>query len=125
MKILDKEIEFSFTDGDNLEKLETVTEVAKEKISNINQNQKSSIVINETYEAVAECLDSLFGKDFAKEIFNNKKDFRLCVKALNDLICAKNEQDAELENELKEFQNNIELANSRYSVNRATRRAKQ
>lgn len=125
MKILDKEIEFSFTDGENLEKLENATDLAKEKINKINQNQKSSIVVNKTYEAVSECLDSLFGKDFSKEVFNNKKDFKLCVKALNDLICAKNDQDNELDNDLKELQDNINLASTRYSANRATRRAKK
>ena len=125
MKILNKEVAFSFTDKDNLEKLENATELAKEKIGKINQNQKSSIVIDKTYEAVSECLDTLFGKDFSKKIFDNKKDFRLCVKALNDLICAKNEQDSELDNDLKELQDNINLANTRYSSNRATRRAKK
>lgn len=125
MKILNKEIEFSFTDGENIEKLENATEIAKEKISKINQNQKSSIVINKTYDAVSECLDTLFGDDFSIELFNHKKDFRLCVRALNDLICAKNEQDNELDNDLKELQDNIDLASTRYSANRATRRAKK
>lgn len=123
MKILDKEVNFSFTEADNLAKLEAAIDIAQDKMSKINANEKTSVVITKTCSLISECFDSIFGEGFSKGIFEDKKEFRTCVKAFNDLLVAKNSQDEELEKEINALQDNINLANTKYSANRATRRA--
>lgn len=125
MKILDKEVEFSFTDAENVEKLENSIEIAQIKMNKINQEGKMSEIISQTYEIVSCCLNGILGENFSKEIFNGKKDFRMCIKAFNDLVKAKNEQEQELEREINDLQRNVNVAQTKYSGNRATRRANQ
>ena len=125
MKILNKEVEFSFTDADNMEKLENSIETAQQKMEKINQNEKTSAIISNTYDIISECLDNIFGEGFSAEIFEGKKEFRNCIKAFSDLIQARNEQDKELEEEFDNLQKSINLAETKYSGNRATRRAKK
>jgi len=125
MKILNKEIEFSFTDADNIERLENSIEIAQEKMEKLNQNDKMSVIISSTYDIISECLDNIFGKGFSAEIFEGKKEFKNCIKAFSDLMQAKNEQDKELEDEIENLQKSINLAETKYSGNRATRRAKK
>ena len=124
MKILNKEIDFSFTKADNIEKLENAVEVAQSRIKKIDSNEKMSVAIRKIYNIVTECFDSIFGENISKEIFEEKEEFKLCIKAFNDLLRAKNEQDIELDKEIKELQDSIDIAGSKYSANRATRRAK-
>lgn len=123
MKILNKEIDFSFTDAENVEKLENSIEIAQIKMNKINQEAKMSEIISQTYDTISTCLDGIFGEGFSKEIFNGKKDFKICVKAFNDLVKAKNEQEQELEREINDLQKNVNVAQTKYSGNRATRRA--
>lgn len=123
MKILNKEIEFSFTNADNMEKLENSIEIAQNKMNKINQNEKMSVIINNTYEIVSECLNGIFGNGFSEEIFEGKKEFKSCIKAFNDIVKAKNEQEKELEEEINNLQENLNIAENKYSSNRATRRA--
>lgn len=124
MKILNKEIDFSFTDANNLEKLEKAVAVAQEKIKKINPNDMMSKAVKEAYIIVSECFDTIFGDGFSEQIFENKVDFMLCIKAFKDLVNAKNEQDMQLDTEIESLKNDIENANNKYSSNRTIRRSK-
>lgn len=121
MKILNKEIEFSFSNADNLEKLENAVEIAQGKLSKVGKNQKPSEEVREIYNVISECFDNIFGEGFAKKIFDNKVELKLCVKAFNDLVIAKNEQETALDNEIELLKQNIELAENKYSPKRAKR----
>lgn len=126
MKILDKEIEFSFFDANQMEKYEKESEIAQKELNSIDINKmKQSEIINKTCEIVENCFDNVFGEGTSKEIFEGKKDFKLCIKAFKDLVKAKKEEVSEIDSEIKDFQKELQEINTEYKPNRATRRTKK
>lgn len=116
MKILDKEYDIDFYDADIMEKIENGTNKVAEAVNLNNEikEEKSSEVIRKICNVIFDFFDDILGKGASKNIFGNKTSLTLCIKAYEDFVNAKQEQDAELENISK-----------KYSVNRATRRAKK
>lgn len=126
MKILDKEIEFDFFDAEQMERYEKESEIAQKELNSIDINKmKQSELINKTCETIEKCFDNVFGEGTSKKIFEGKKNFRLCVKAFKDLVKAKKEQVNEIDNDIKDFQKELQEINAEYKPNRATRRAKK
>ena len=126
MKILGKEIEFDFFDADEMEKWDKYTEKMKADKDKLNfKNMKQSEFIRKFCSIVEECFDNIFGEGTSKELFQGKKNFRLCVKAFKDLAKAKKEQVNEIGDEIKDFQKELQEINAEYKPNRATRRAKK
>ena len=126
MKILDKEIDFDFFDAEQMERYEKESEIAQKELNSIDINKmKQSEFINKTCETIEKCFDNVFGEGTSKKIFEEKRNFRLCVKAFKDLVKAKKEQVNEIDNDIKDFQKELQEINAEYKPNRATRRAKK
>ena len=116
MQILEKEFEIDFYDADTMEKIESGMDKVSEAV---NQNikvkkEKTSTVIREVCNVIFDFFDNVLGKGASKNIFGNKTSLTLCIKAYEDFVNAKKEQDSVLEDISK-----------KYSPNRATRRAKK
>ena len=126
MKILDKEIDFDFFDAEQMERYEKESEIVQKELNSIDINKmKQSELINKTCETIEKCFDNIFGEGTSKKIFEDKRNFRLCVKAFKDLVKAKKEQVNEIDNDIKDFQKELQEINAEYKPNRATRRAKK
>lgn len=126
MKILDKEIDFDFFDAEQMERYEKESEIAQKELNSIDINKmKQSEFINKTCETIEKCFDNVFGEGTSKKIFEEKRNFRLCIKAFKDLVKAKKEQVNEIDNDIKDFQKELQEINAEYKPNRATRRAKK
>lgn len=126
MKILDKEIEFDFFDAEQMEKYEKESEIAQKELNSIDINKmKQSEFINRVCEVIEKCFDNVFGEGTSKNLFENRRNFRLCVKAFKDLAKAKKEQVNEIDSEIKDFQKELQEIDAEYKPNRATRRAKK
>ena len=116
MKILNKEFDIDFYDADLMERIEE----GMEKINNfIKENsrkkkKKSSVVIRKICKVIFNFFDDILGAGASKEIFGNKTSLTLCIKAYEDFVNAKKQQDENLENISK-----------KYSPNRASRRARK
>ena len=125
MKILNTEVEFDFYDAEQAEKFEKYADIATQELNNINANKmKQSVFIKTVCEIVEKCFNNIFGEDISVKIFNNKKDFHLCIKAFKDLVKARLEQENMVAKEIEDLQKEMSEATKKYS-NRATRRAKK
>lgn len=125
MKILDTEIEFDFYNAEQAEKFEKYADIATQELNNINANKmKQSIFIKTVCEIVEKCFSNIFGEDISTKIFNNKKDFHLCIRAFKDLVKSRLEQENIVAKEIEDLQKEMTQATDKYS-NRATRRAKK
>ena len=126
MKILDKEIEFDFFDAEQMEKYEKESEIAQRELNSIDINKmKMSEIINKTCSIIENCFDNVFGEGVSNKIFEGKKNFRLCVIAFKDLVKAKKEQTNTIDDDIKDFQKELQEIDLEYKPNRATRRAKK
>lgn len=119
MKVLNTEIEFNFNDADDMERLENATDETTVKLNNIKtEGKRTSEVIRETCKVIFDCFNSAFGEGTDKKVFGDKTNFNACIKAFDDLCNARIKQENALEEEIKSVE-------SKYSPNRATRRAKK
>ena len=126
MKILDKEINFDFFDAEQMERYEKESEIVQKELNSLDINKmKMSEFINKTCQTIEKCFDNVFGEGTSKKIFEEKRNFRLCVKAFKDLVKAKKEQVNEIDNDIEDFQKELQEINAEYKPNRATRRAKK
>lgn len=120
MKILGVEIEYSFTNGDNVKKFEDNYEIVTNKISSFNGKEKLSEVINGTCEAIDLFFDKVFGDGTAKKLFkgNELKDR---FRAFKELKEARDTQEKEYEDLLQVFTSQTEIAENKYSSDRTKR----
>lgn len=126
MKILDKEVEFDFFDAEQMEIYEKEAELAKQELNKLDiMKMKQSEFIKSVCEIIEKCFKNVLEIDASKEIFNGKKNFRLCIKAFKDFAKARNEQTTSIEQEAKEFLKEVENINEEYKPNRATRRSQK
>ena len=117
MKILNKEIDFDFFDAKQMEKFEKEAIIVQEKLNNINtKNMKQSEFINKICAVIEECFNNVFGEKTSEKIFEGKKNFRLCMKAFNDLVKAKKEQEEQIENEIEKFKEDIKEMDKEYKI---------
>lgn len=118
MKLGNIEVEFSFTDADDLEKLENATKNVKEKAENYKKKELSlSESIRKECEIIDEFLDEAFGEGTAQKVFKNKKDLQEHMELFEDVMNAKI-------NATKNFQglyDNLEYK-TKYMPNRENRR---
>ena len=126
MKILEKEIDFDFFDAEQMEKLETNIDKITKGINKINpEKMKQSQFINKFCSIVEEGFDNIFGEGSSKQIFKEKRNFKLCVQAFRDLVKAREEQEDELDVEMADFEKELKEIGIEYKPNRTTRRAKK
>ena len=119
MKVLETEIDFDFYDAEQMEKLEANIDKITKGINKIKpEKMKQSQFINKFCTIVEEGFDNIFGTGVAKEIFKEKRNFKLCVQAFRDLVKAREEQEREVDNEIKALQNEIQTISYNYSTER-------
>lgn len=117
MQILNKEIDFDFFDAKQMEKFEKEATIVQEKLNNINtKNMKQSEFINQICTIIEECFNNVFGEKTSEKIFKGEKNFRLCMKAFNDLVKAKKEQEEQIENEIEKFKEDIKEMDKEYKI---------
>ena len=79
MKILDKEIEFSFEDAENMDKIQTLDLKYQEKL----QQAKSTVEQSQIYK---EFFDKLIGEGTSKEIFGDRNNILQIIDAYQDIV---------------------------------------
>ena len=118
MKIKDIEVDFSFTNADDIERFEKAAKEVKEKSENYKKEEKSTAdVIRDECNIIEEFFENVFGKGISEKLFNGKKDLKEHSELFLDIVKEKVEQ-------TKSFQdmyNNFEYR-AKYMPNRATRR---
>lgn len=128
MKILSKEIDFDFFDAKQMEIYEKESEIASKKITEIIaniKNLKQSEMINKTFDVIENCFNNIFGENISKEIFEGKRNLKLCFQAFKDLVAARIEQENEVNKEAEELNKELKSIGVEYKPNRATRRGKK
>jgi len=128
MKILSKEIDFDFFDAKQVEIYEKESEIASKKITEIIaniKNLKQSEMINKTFDVIENCFNNIFGENISKEIFEGKRNLKLCFQAFKDLVAARKEQENEVNKEAEELNKELKSIGVEYKPNRATRRGKK
>ena len=118
MKIGNIDVNFSFTDADDIEKFERALIVVKEKSAEYEKKQvKMSEALRVECNIIDEFFDTVFGEGISQKLFEGKKDLQKHMELFKDITEAKNEA-------TKSFQdlyNNLEVK-MKYIPNRETRR---
>ena len=118
MKWKDIEVNFSFSDADDLERLENSAKKVKEKASEYEKKELSvSEAIREECKIINEFFDEVFGSGISKQLFNGKNDLKEHIDLFEDIINEKTKQTTAFQN----MYNNIEY-NTKYIPNRENRR---
>lgn len=115
MKIKDIEVNFSFTDADDIERFENEAKKVEEKAKDYEKKEMSaSEAIREECNVIEEFFDNVFEKGISQRLFKGKKDIAEHINLFQDIINAKIEQTKGMQN----IYDNLE----RYMPNRETRR---
>lgn len=115
MRIKDIEVNFSFTDADDIERFENEARKVEEKAKNYEKKEISvSEAIREECNVIEEFFDNVFEKGISQKLFKGKKDIAEHINLFQDIVNAKLEQTKGLQN----IYDNLE----RYMPNRETRR---
>ena len=118
MKLKDIEVDFSFTDADDVERFENAAKkVYEEAEKNKKKETRVSEVIREECNIIEEFFDSVFGEGISDKLFNERKDIVEHIKLFEDIVKAKVEATKDIQN----VYDNIENAD-RYKPNREIRR---
>lgn len=109
MKIKDIEVEFDFLDADDVEKFENEAKKVIEKCKNKEPKQMSyAEAIKEECNIIEDFFNNVFGQNISERIFKGKKNLNKHIKAFEDIVNRKNEQQRELQNTLDRYKPNRE-----------------
>ena len=100
MKILDKEIDFSFEDAENMDKIRELETKAREKI----KNAKSTVEQCKIYK---EFFDELIGEGTSKKIFGEKNNIINIIDAYQCLVIEAEEVSKRINERNTALQNKI------------------
>ena len=115
MKIKDIEVNFSFTDADDIERFENEAKKVEEKAKDYEKKEMStSEAIREECNVIEEFFDKVIEKGISQRLFKGKKDIAEHINLFQYIINAKIEQTKGMQN----IYDNLE----RYMPNRETRR---
>ena len=115
MRIKDIEVNFSFTDADDIERFENEAKKVEEKAKDYEKKEMSaSEAIREECNVIEVFFDNVFEKGISQRLFKGKKDIAEHINLFQDIINAKIEQTKGMQN----IYDNLE----RYMPNRETRR---
>lgn len=118
MKIRDVDVDFSFTDADDIEKFEIEAKKIEEISNNYEKKEMSTAdVIREECNIIENFFDNVFEKGISQRLFKGKKDLKDHITLFEDVVKAKIEQVKDIQN----VYNNIENAD-RYKPNREIKR---
>ena len=120
MKIRDIEVDFDFLDADDVERFEKEARRVKEECEIKNKQEMSySEVIREECNIIDRFFDNVFGNGIAEKLFNGKKNLNEHIKAFEDIVKEKIEQQKGLQNTLDRYQPNREQRRyNKYKGNR-------
>lgn len=109
MKIRDIEVSFDFLDADDVERFEKEAQRVKEECEVKNKEELSySEVIRKECNIIDRFFDNVFGEGIAEKLFKGKKNLNEHMKAFEDIINTKIEQQRGLQNTLDRYQPNRE-----------------
>lgn len=118
MKLGNIEVDFSFTDADDLERFENGAKKVKELSSNYEKQELSvAEAIRKECEIINNFFDEVFGDKISEKIFKGKNDLKEHMELFVDIVNEKVRQTQAYQN----MYNNIEY-NSKYMPNREQRR---
>lgn len=121
MKIRNIEVDFDFLDADDVERFENEAKKVKEECEIKNKQEMSySEIIREECNIIDRFFDNVFGKGVSEKIFNNKKNLNEHIKAFEDIMNEKIEQQKGLQNTFERYQPNREQR--RYNQYRGKRK---
>jgi len=101
MKIFDIELDFDFTDADDLEKIEKQYPETLKKLENIDQTGSASKKIRETCTVLNEFFDIVFGEGTSQKLFGGKSNFAKEMKVFKEIMNAKENQEKALNDRIK------------------------
>ena len=99
MKIRDVEVEFDFLDADDMERFEKEAQRVKDESET--KSKEECMIINKFF-------DNVFGKGISEKLFKGKMNLGEHIKAFEDIVKEKIEQQTELQNTLNRYQPNRE-----------------
>lgn len=112
------EVNFSFTNADDLERLENSAKKVKEISDEYKKKELSvSEAIREECKIINDFFDEVFGEGISEKLFNGKNDLKEHIDLFKDIIDEKVRQT----NAFQNMYNNIEYG-SKYMPNREQRR---
>ena len=115
MKIRGIEVNFNFLDADDIEKFEKEAERLKQESEKRGKEKMSyPQAIREECEVINNFFDNVFGEGISLKMFNGKNNLEEHIKAFEDIVKEKLEQQRGLQN-----------ISERYQPNRAERRYSQ
>ena len=118
MKLGNIEVDFSFTDADDLERFENGAKKVKELSSQYEKKELSmSEAIKEDCKIIDDFFDEVFGEGTANKIFEGKKDLKEHIEMFSDIVNEKVKQTKDF----KDMYDSLEYK-SKYMPNRETRR---
>ena len=118
MKLGNIDVDFSFTDADDLERFENGAKKVKEISSNYEKQELSvAEAIRKECEIINNFFDEVFGDKISEKIFKGKNDLKEHMELFVDIVNEKVRQTQAYQN----MYNNIEY-NSKYMPNREQRR---
>ena len=121
MKILGIEIEtdFDYNDADDVEKFEKAKKEVIQKLENIDEKNKTdSQILKEGCTYIFNFFDNVLGEGTHEKIFGNKYNIAKCMDAFADFV-------EEIKKQNNEIFEKVDKIQTKYSPNRATRRAKK
>lgn len=109
MKIRDIEVDFDFLDADDVERFEKEAKRVIEESSKKEKIEMSySEAIREECRIIKEFFDNVFGNGISEKIFKGKNNLADHIKAFEDIVKEKNQQQIGLQNTLDRYQPNRE-----------------
>lgn len=109
MKIRGIEVDFNFLDADNAERFEKEAEkVVKECEIKEKQQMSYSQTIREECMIIDNFFDNVFGTGISKKMFNGKYNLEEHLKAFEDIVKEKLEQQKGLQSTFDRYQPNRE-----------------
>lgn len=109
MKISNIEVDFDFLDADDMEKFENEARKVKEECELKSKEEMTySQVIREECNIIDRFFDNVFGQGVSEQLFKGKKNLNEHIKAFEDIVNQKNEQQKGLEDALNRYQPNRE-----------------
>ena len=118
MRLREIEVNFSFTDADDIEKLEKGMEVVKNKtIEYENKEINLSDTIRNECKVLEEFFDNVFGEGISEKLFEGRMDLKEHTELFMDIANEKIRQTQGMQ----ELYNNLQYKN-KYMPNREYRR---
>lgn len=109
MKIRNVEVDFNFLDADDIERFEREAEKVRQECEIKGKEEMSySQVIREECRIINNFFNNVFGQGVSEKLFGNKNNLEDHIKAFEDIVKQKIEQQKGLESTFERYQPNRE-----------------